>query len=73
MLNVSSTLQKRLPAIVTEAARDEYQMRFAIRHRKNWRKLAPEQRSTILLAAAAQMETWANQMRDEAQTLTNNH
>ena len=67
MLTQSPTLQKRLPAIVTEAARDEYAMRFAIRHRKNWRKLQPEQRSTILLAAAAQMETWAQQMRQEAE------
>lgn len=67
MLSTTPTLQKRLPAIVTEAARDEYAMRFTIWHRKNWRKLQPEQRSTILLAAAAQMETWAQQMRQEAE------
>ena len=69
MLNLSPTLQMRLPAIVTEAARDEYAMRFAIRHRKNWHKLQPEQRSTILLAAAAQLETWAGQMREEAENI----
>lgn len=69
MLSTTPTLQKRLPSIVTEAARDEYQMRFAIRHRKNWRKLQPEQRSVILMAAAAQMETWASQMRSEAEDL----
>ena len=64
-------LTKQQPAIVTEAARDEYAMRFAIRHRKNWRKLQPEQRSTILLAAAAQLETWASQMRSEADEAIN--
>ena len=69
MLSTTTNLQKRLPAIVTEAGRDEYAMRFAIRHRKNWRKLQPDQRSTILLAAAAQMETWASQMRAEAEEM----
>lgn len=58
------------PAIVTELNRDEYAMRFVIRHRKNWRKMEPEQRATVLLAAAAQMEAWAGQMRDEAREST---
>lgn len=66
MLRSSPTIQKRLPSIVTELNRDEYAMRFVIRHRKDWRKMEPLQRATVLLAAAAQMEAWAGQMRDEA-------
>lgn len=60
------TTYLKKPSLITEMARDEYAMRFVIRNRKSWRKLRPEQRSTILLAAAAQMETWAAQMREEA-------
>jgi hypothetical protein len=71
MLNTTPTLQKRLPAIVTEAARDEYQMRFAIRHRTNWRKLQPEQRAVIIKASAQQLETWAAQMKAEAAEIKN--
>jgi hypothetical protein len=51
---------------VTEVRRDEYSTTFVLRHRKNMRKLQPEQRATILTAGAEQLETWASQMRQEA-------
>jgi hypothetical protein len=57
------------PPLVIETARDEYSMRFVIRHRRSTRKMQPEQRGAVLLAAAAQMEIWAGQMRDEAMEL----
>ena len=69
MLNLSKGLVKREPVLVGEASRDDYLMAFRLRHRKNWRKLEPEQRRTILLAGAEQLETWALQMRCEAEEI----
>ena len=62
-------LIKTQPVIVTEVRKDEYSTTFVLRHRKSAYKLAPEQRATILQAGAEQLETWASQMRDEAETL----
>jgi hypothetical protein len=58
---------------VTEANRDDYSMRFVIRHRRNARKMQPEQLATVLLAGAEQLETWALQMREEAQEIVVSH
>lgn len=69
MLNLSTGLVKGQPAIVTEAKRDEYSMAFAVRHRKNWRKMQPQQQATVLRAGADQLEAWAAQMRNEAEEL----
>ena len=71
MLNLSPKLVKSQPPIVTEASREDYAMRFVIRHRKNARKMQPEQLATVLLAGAEQLETWASQMRAEAEELVN--
>jgi hypothetical protein len=62
---------KRQPPLVTEVRKDEYSTTFVLRHRKNVRKLQPEQRAVILTAGAAQLETWASQMRAEAEELVN--
>lgn len=64
-------LIKTTPPITTEASRDPYCYRFVIRSRRPTNKLQPEQQATILLAGADQLETWAAQMRDEAQLITN--
>lgn len=69
MLDLSPRLVKSDPPIVIEAARDPYSMRFVIRHRRPTNKLQPEQQRTILLASAEQLETWASQMRSEAEEL----
>jgi hypothetical protein len=57
------------PITIDPVARGDYGIVFSFRHR-NWRKLQPEQRATILHAGADQLETWANQMREEAEIIT---
>ena len=69
LLDTSPRLVKRQPSLVTEVRKDEYSTTFVLRHRKNMGKLQPEQRATILRAGAEQLETWAEQMRSEAQQL----
>jgi len=66
-----AALTKTQPPLVTEVRKDEYSTTFVLRHRKNLRKLQPEQRATILQAGAEQLETWASQMRNEAEMLVN--
>lgn len=73
MLNTTPRLVKRQPPLVTEVRKDEYSTTFVLRHRMNAYKLQPEQRAVILQAGAEQLETWAAQMRDEAETLVNGH
>ncbi len=73
MLDTSPRLVKRQPPLVTEVRKDEYSTTFVLRHRKNVRKLQPEQRAVILQAGADQLETWAEQMRNEAEALVNGH
>ena len=48
--------------------RDEYFMRFILRH-KSWRLLPPDQQAAVLAEGANQLETWASQMREEAETI----
>lgn len=69
MVDLSQRLVKSQPPITIEAARDAYSMRFVIRHRRPVGKMAPEQRRSVLLAGATQLETWAAQMRSEAEEL----
>lgn len=71
MLDTSPRLVKRQPPLVTEVRKDEYSTTFVLRHRKNMHKLQPEQRAVILTAGAEQLETWASQMRAEAEELVN--
>jgi hypothetical protein len=71
MLDTSPRLVKRQPPLVTEVRKDEYSTTFVLRHRKNAYKMQPEQRATILQAGAEQLETWASQMRNEAEMLVN--
>lgn len=66
---LTTTPPTRQPVIIIEAARDDYAIRFSLRHRKSWRKLTPSQRGAILLAGATQLETRASQMRTEAADL----
>lgn len=57
------------PLITVEhPVRDDYVMRFVLRH-KSWRALPPDQRAAVLAAGAEQLETWAIQMREEAETI----
>lgn len=63
------SLRKTEPPIVADAKRDDYGIYLAVRHRRNRAKLQPEQYAVILCAAADQLETWAEQMRDEAETI----
>lgn len=69
MLNTTPRLVKRQPPLVTEVRKDEYSTTFVLRHRKNLRKLQPEQRAVILQAGAEQLRTWAEQMESEAEAL----
>lgn len=71
MLNLSPKLVKSQPSIITEPARDDYSLRYTIRHRRNWRKMQPEQRAVILRAAADYLEAEAAGMREQAETLVN--
>lgn len=73
MVKAMTTLTKTQPPLVTEVRKDEYSTTFVLRHRKNLHKLQPEQRATILQAGAEQLETWAEQMRNEAEALVNGH
>jgi len=69
MVDLSPKLVKGQSPLVIETARDEYSMRFVIRHRRSTRKMQPDQQGVILLAAAKQMEAWAAQMRAEDEEL----
>lgn len=73
MVKAMTILTKTQPPLVTEVRKDEYSTTFVLRHRKNLHKLQPEQRATILQAGAEQLETWAEQMRNEAEALVNGH
>lgn len=65
------TLKKTGLVIVAEPRQDEYSLNYTIRHRKNWRKLAPEQQAVILKAAADYLESEVAGMRERAETLVN--
>jgi hypothetical protein len=56
------------PMTADPPKRSEYGIIYQIRHR-NWRKLTPEQRATILRAGADQLDAWAGQMREEARLI----
>jgi hypothetical protein len=73
MIDLSHRLVKSQPPITIEAAQDAYSMRFVIRHRRPVGKMVPQQRRAVLLAGAAQLETWALQMREEAEEIVVNH
>lgn len=66
MIDLSPTRRKTDPAITIEAKRDDYGIHLSVRHRRNRRKLTPEQYAVILRAGAHQLRTWAEQMDDEA-------
>ena len=53
---------------IDQPVRDEYFMRFVLRH-KSWRSLPADQRAAVLAESASQLETWANQMREEAEII----
>jgi hypothetical protein len=65
------TLVKTQPQIVTEPRRDEYSLSYTIRYWQNWKKLQPEQRAVILLAAADYLESEAAGMRERAESMVN--
>lgn len=58
------------PRIVTETARDDYSARFVLRYRRNWKKMTPEERRSVLLDAADELERYVAQIRDEAAQMT---
>lgn len=63
------TRSKANPLInIDQPVRDEYFMRFVLRH-KSWRALPPDQQAAVLAEGANQLETWASQMREEAETI----
>lgn len=62
-------LIKTQPLIVTEPRTDEYSIGYVLRHRKSWRKMQPEQRAAILLAAADYLESEAQGMRERAEAM----
>jgi hypothetical protein len=53
---------------IDQPVRDDYFMRFVLRH-KSWRLLLPDQQAAVLAEGANQLETWASQMREEAETI----
>lgn len=62
-------MHKTEPPVVTEAKRDDYGIYLAVRHRRSRRNLTIDQYAVILRAGADQLETWAGQMREEAETI----
>ena len=66
-LSARSRLVRRgQPVVVLEPKRDEYSFGYVIRHGLNWRRMRPEQRASVLLAAAAYLEAEAAGMREQA-------
>ncbi len=54
------------PRVTVETNRDDYSIRFVLRHRRAWSKLSPEDRRLALLQGADALTELAQQMRDEA-------
>lgn len=70
MIHVPPRTRPKTNQLITidPPVRDDYFMRFTLRH-KNWRLLPPDQRAAVLAEGANQLETWAGQMREEAETI----
>lgn len=59
------------PRITAEATRGDYEViALKLRVRRNWQKMSVDERHEALLESAAQLETYAQQMRDEAELLS---
>ena len=52
--------------VTVEVNRDEYSIKFILRHRRPWGKLSPEDRKLALQQGAAALEELVDQMRAEA-------
>ena len=70
MIHIPPRTRPKANRLITidQPVRDEYFMRFVLRH-KSWRLLPPDQRAAVLAESANQLETWASQMREEAETI----
>lgn len=66
-------LIKTQPVVVADPKRDEYSLTWRLNHRRNWKKMRPEQQKVILLAAADYLEAEAAGMREQAEALVNGH
>lgn len=62
----------RKPRVIIETMRDEYAIKFVLRHRKPWTKLPVADRQRALLEGADALDELAQQMRDEAMELAVN-
>lgn len=60
------------PRITAEAKRDDYAISFIFRTRRSWRKMSLTDRRIALLEAADQLDTYAQQMREESEMLGEN-
>lgn len=59
------------PRITAEVTRGDYEIiALKLRVRRNWQKMSLEERQIALLESATQLETYAQQMRDEAEMLS---
>jgi hypothetical protein len=56
------------PITFDPPARGEYGIQITIRHRE-WRKMTPDQRATVLRAGADVLDACADQMRVEARQI----
>lgn len=59
----------RRSPVVIEASRDEYAARFVLRSRRRLQDLSAERRTKVLLAWAEQLERWALEVREEAESV----
>lgn len=59
------------PRITTEVTRGDYEViALKLRVRRNWQKMSLDERYAALLESAEQLDVYAQQMREEAEMLS---
>ena len=59
------------PRITAEATRGDYEViALKLRVRRNWQKMSLDERYAALLESAEQLDVYAQQMREEAEMLS---
>lgn len=58
------------PRVIADPKRDDYTMTFVLRMRRNWQKMSLDERRMVLLDGAEQLDVYAQQMREEAEMLS---